>query len=66
MDASQAAGSVLSAVSEGTLTRIKGTRFMALIDSYRRTLELTDIEFRIKALESNLANSAQKTCQYSI
>ena len=31
---------------------------MGLIDSYRRTLELTDIEFRIKALESNLANSA--------
>ena len=58
MDASQAAGSVLSAVSEGTLTPIEGTRVMGLIDSYRRTLELTDIEFRIKALESNLANSA--------
>ena len=57
-DASQAAGSVLSAVSEGTLTPIEGTRVMGLIDSYRRTLELTDIEFRIKALESNLANSA--------
>ena len=58
MDASQAAGSVLSAVSEGTLTPIEGSRVMGLIDSYRRTLELTDIEFRIKALESNLANSA--------
>ena len=58
MDASQAAGSVLSAVSEGSLTPIEGTRVMGLIDSYRRTLELTDIEFRIKALESNLANSA--------
>ena len=58
MDASQAAGSVLSAVSEGILTPIEGTRVMGLIDSYRRTLELTDIEFRIKALESNLANSA--------
>ena len=57
-DASQAAGSVLSAVSEGTLTPIEATRVMGLIDSYRRTLELTDIEFRIKALESNLANSA--------
>ena len=57
-DASQAAGSVLSAVSEGTLTPMEGTRVMGLIDSYRRTLELTDIEFRIKALESNLANSA--------
>ena len=58
MDASQLAGSVLSAVSEGNLTPIEGTRVMGLIDSYRRTLELTDIEFRIKALESNLANSA--------
>ncbi len=58
MDASQAAGSVLSTVSEGNLTPIEATRVMALIDSYRRTLELTDIEFRIKALESNLANSA--------
>ena len=58
MDASQAAGSVLSAVSEGNLTPIEGTRVMGLIDSYRRTLELTDIEFRIKDLESNLANSA--------
>ena len=50
-DASQAAGSVLSAVSEGTLTPIEGTRVMGLIDSYRRTLELTDIEKRLKLLE---------------
>ena len=36
MDASQAAGSVLSAVSDGTLTPIEGTTVMGLIDSYRR------------------------------
>ena len=58
MDASQAAGSVLSAVSEGTLTPIEATRVMGLIDSYRRTLELTDIETRITALESDLEDSA--------
>jgi len=29
---------------------------MGLIDSYRRTLELTDIETRIAALEAGLAN----------
>ena len=52
MDASQAAGSVLSAVSDGTLTPIEGTRVMGLIDSYRRTLELTDIEQRLHALET--------------
>ena len=56
MDASEAAGSVLSAVSEGTLTQIEGTRVMGLIDSYRRTLELTDIEYRLKALESDHAD----------
>ena len=52
MDASQAASSVLTAVSEGELTPIEGTRVMGLIDSYRRTLELTEIEERLQALES--------------
>ena len=57
-DASEATGSVLIAVSEGELTPIEATRVMGLIDSYRRTLELTDIETRIVALETNLAHSA--------
>ena len=51
LDASQAAGSVLTAVSEGNLTPIEATRVMGLIDSYRRTLELTEIEERLQALE---------------
>ena len=55
LDASQAAGSVLAAVSDGGLTPIEATRVMMLIDSYRRTLELTEIEERIKALEDNHA-----------
>lgn len=55
MDASRAAGSVLSAVSEGILTPIEGTRVMGLIDSYRRTLELTDIEKRLQSLEGSNA-----------
>ena len=58
LDASEAAGRVLEAVSEGELTPIEATRVMGLIDSYRRTLELTDIETRITALEIDLANSA--------
>ena len=58
LDASEAAGRVLEAVSEGELTPIEATRVMGLIDSYRRTLELTDIETRIAALEIDLANSA--------
>ena len=53
LDASEAAGSVLTAVSEGELTPIEATRVMGLIDSYRRTLELTEIEQRLQALEAN-------------
>jgi hypothetical protein len=57
MDASQAAGSILSAVSDGSLTPIEGTRVMGLIDSYRRTLELTDIEQRLHQLETTNAGA---------
>ena len=58
LDASEAAGRVLEAVSEGELPPIEATRVMGLIDSYRRPLELTDIEPRIAALETDLAHSA--------
>lgn len=51
MDASKAAESVLNAVSEGELTPFEATRVMGLIDSYRRALELTDIEQRLRILE---------------
>ena len=51
LDASKAAGSVLSAVSNGELTPIEATRVMGLIDSYRRTLEVTEIGQRLQALE---------------
>ena len=53
LDAAQAAGSVLRAVSDGELTPIEATCVMGLIDGYRRTLELTEIEERLRALESN-------------
>jgi len=55
LDASEAAGSVLKAVSEGELTPLEATRVMGLIDSYRRTLELTEIEERLQALENSNA-----------
>ena len=55
LDAAQAEGSVLRAVSDGELTPIEATRVMGLIDGYRRTLELTEIEERLRALESNNA-----------
>ena len=50
IEASDAAGSVLTAVSEGQLTPIEATRVIGLIDSYRRTLELTGIEERLQKL----------------
>ena len=53
MDASKAANSVLTAVSEGEITTIEGTRVMGLIDSNRCTLELTEIEERLSTLESS-------------
>ena len=52
IDASKAAASVITAVSEGELTPIEGTRVMGLIDSYRRALELTEFEQRLRALEN--------------
>ena len=52
MDASKAASSILTAVSEVELTPIEGIRVMGLIDSYSRTLELTEIEERLQALEN--------------
>ncbi len=50
-DAAQAAGAVLEAVSEGELTPGEGAQVMALVDSYRRTLEVTELEARVAALE---------------
>ncbi len=53
MDASKAASSVLIAVSEGELLSIKEhTCAMGLIDSFRRILELTEIEGRLQVLET--------------
>lgn len=50
-DASAAAASVVASVSAGELTPIEGTSVMGLIDSYRRVLEVTEIEERLSAIE---------------
>ena len=50
-DAAEAAGAVLQAVSEGDLTPTEGAQVMALVDSFRRTLEVTELEARVAALE---------------
>ena len=50
-DAAKAAAAVLEAVSEGDLTPTEGAQVMGLVDSYRRTLEVTELEARVAALE---------------
>ena len=50
-DAAKAAGAVLDAVALGDLTPIEGTHIMALVETFRRTLETTEIEARLTALE---------------
>jgi hypothetical protein len=50
-DAAQAAGAVLEAVAGGELTPVEGAQVMGLVDSFRRTLEVTELETRVAALE---------------
>ena len=50
-DAAQAAGAVLEAVSMGELTPTEGAQVMGLVDAFRRTLEVTELEARVAALE---------------
>jgi hypothetical protein len=51
-DAATAAGRLLAAVGEGELTSTKGAQVMALVETFRRTLETTDLERRLAALEA--------------
>jgi hypothetical protein len=51
-DAAQAAAAaVLAAVAEGDLTPTEGAHIMALVQTYRRTLETSELEMRVVALE---------------
>ena len=50
-DAAEAAGAVLEAVSIGQLTPTEGAQVMGLVDCFRRTLEVTEFEARLAALE---------------
>lgn len=54
-DAAKAAGAIVEAVAQGTLTPAEGSHVMGLVDSYRRTLEATEIEQRLTALENQNA-----------
>lgn len=50
-DAAQAAAAIVEAVALGELTPTEGAHVMGLVDAYRRTLEITEIEARVAALE---------------
>ena len=50
-DAAVAAGSILTAVSDGDVTPQEAVSIMAVVEQFRRTLETTEIEARIAALE---------------
>ena len=51
-DTAQAAAALLRAVSEGAVTPLEGATVMGLLEQYRRTLEASDFEKRIEALEA--------------
>jgi hypothetical protein len=50
-DAATAAGAVLGAVAGGELTPTEGAHIMGLVETFRRTLETTELEARVAALE---------------
>ena len=51
-DAARGAQAVLEAVSDGDLTPSEGASVMGLIEQYRRSIELSDLEKRVEALEA--------------
>ena len=54
-DAAQAAAAVLAAVAEGDLTPAEGAHIMGLVETYWRTLETSELEVRVAALEGGAA-----------
>jgi len=50
-DAAKGAAAVLAAVASGDLTTTEGAHVMGLVETYRRTLETTELERRLVALE---------------
>ena len=53
-DAAKAAGAIIDAVASGDLTPTEGAHIMALVEGFRRTLETSDLEARVMALEGGV------------
>ena len=51
-DAARAASAILAEVATGSITPLEATTVMGLVEQYRRTLETTEFERRIEALEA--------------
>ena len=51
-DAAKAARAILKAIAEGDVTPLEAATVMAVVEQFRRTLETTEIERRIAALEA--------------
>jgi hypothetical protein len=49
--AAQAMGAILASVAKGDLTPSEAGALAGIVEGYRKTLELTELEARIKALE---------------
>ena len=58
-DAARAAAAVLGAVAQGDLTPTEGAHIMGLVETYRRTLEITELDARIAALETATATQGK-------
>ena len=54
-DAAKAAGAVLDTVSRGEMTPTEAAHVMGLIETYRRTLETSELEARVVTLEQGHA-----------
>ncbi|MEP3636375.1 MAG: DUF5681 domain-containing protein [Paracoccaceae bacterium] len=50
-EAVDAASAILGAVADGSITPIEGAAVMGLVEQFRRTLEATEIEKRLRVLE---------------
>ncbi|WP_407491878.1 DUF5681 domain-containing protein [Pseudooceanicola sp. MF1-13] len=53
-DAAIAAEAILKAVSEGSLSPMEAASVMALVETYRKTLETVELEARLAKLEEQL------------
>lgn len=51
-DAARAAQAVLQATADGSLTPLEAAAVMNLVENYRRTLEVSELETRIAKLEA--------------